>query len=378
MELNKVTQELLAAGYTEKETPPGMRPYNKWHGGWEYGPEMLRKMVLETPCGLLLHGYECTGSMGYMGIEWMQENDNPVICCPRFDVQDCEKNHPLLRNLMMSELRHGGIRECACHQTDRKYDYAHSVEKVRADNDAEADRLFQEFSAKRNGRACRQQCNYNRWTKQWSMSYDPMICTHSGCWYCAALKQELSTKKGNVFYDLRITRTEKGYGLFPDKPVISLTKGIKLLDKTVSMTICEAIAKCGKQHIYHKIQSRYHHQLFFDKMMTIAVENIRAERRETRDLMQDLSDAAEGIEITHAGDVIKAAAQQKRERRAISSERRMARLERLILANGFDGLEEVDQRRAEKVLGRERLDQLEIQRHESPPPSAKLEQISLF
>ena len=64
-----------------------------------------------------------------------------------------------------------------------------------------------------------------------------------------------------------------------------------------------------------RIRLNYHHDLFFDKTLEIEVLNLRAARVDTRDIVQDLQDVANGIEVTHAADNLKAARAQKCARR---------------------------------------------------------------
>ena len=49
-----------------------------------------------------------------------------------------------------------------------------------------------------------------------------------------------------MFYDLKTTWTEAGEVFFPDVTKTRITQGVKLLERTVSLTICEAIAKYGR------------------------------------------------------------------------------------------------------------------------------------
>ena len=75
-DINELTRRLLAEGYKPEDTPPGMRAYNQYEGGWTYDIKTLRAMVYETPCGLLAEGEHFTnGYMSYGGIDWRPEND---------------------------------------------------------------------------------------------------------------------------------------------------------------------------------------------------------------------------------------------------------------------------------------------------------------
>ena len=98
-ELNELTRRLLAEGYTPEDTPPGMREYEDYEGGWTYKYQTLRDMVFETPCGLLAKGeHFSNGYMSWHGIDWRPENDNPVLPCPQFPSEPCPLRHPLLRD----------------------------------------------------------------------------------------------------------------------------------------------------------------------------------------------------------------------------------------------------------------------------------------
>ena len=212
--------------------------------------------------------------------------------------------------------------------------------------------------------------------KQWRMLYDPISCAREGfCHYCDVLQTELSSKKGNVFYDVKISRTQKGFGLYPDERAVSIIKGKKLLEKSVSLTLCEAIVRYCGSHIQESEECRGWREGFFDPTYAVKVQNIRAEQRETRDILQDLQDAAEGIEIVHAGDLKKAAVQKKRDNRQAAAEKKIARLERLILEKGLDRMEEADQRRARKFLSEEQMEELLKQRR---APSPRAQQISFW
>ena len=51
-----------------------------------------------------------------------------------------------------------------------------------------------------------------------------------------------------------------------------------------------------------------------------AVENVRIEAREQRDILQDLRDVADGIEVVHEADKLRAAKEQKQARRKAGKE----------------------------------------------------------
>ncbi|WP_300606012.1 hypothetical protein [uncultured Oscillibacter sp.] len=376
-EVNELTRWLLAEGWQPEDTPPGTRPYQDYDGGWTYTGEAIRSMVWETPCGLLADGrHFLNGYMSYQGIDWRPENGNPVLCCPVFPSAPCPLRDPLLHTQGLSCHSGDVAYQCACHQTGRPYTYESSVDETHDHVWREADKLWEVFKAQHKGRVCRQQSHYGRTTKTWRAYYDPMDCANFGCCsYCDVLAKELDTRKGNVFYDLRKSWTVKGEGLFPDQRKTMVEKGHKLLDRTASLTLCEAIVKYGRHRVEERVRSEFHHDLFFNKSLEIEVINLRAARVDKRDILQDLQDVTNGIEVIHAADSLKAAKAQKQARREAAKARRIRKAEAMILAHGWDALEDTWKRRAEKLLDEDRIDELLRQRQiskEAPPAETQI------
>jgi len=376
-EVNELTRRLLAEGWQPEDTPPGTRPYQDYDGGWTYTGEAIRSMVWETPCGLLADGrHFLNGYMSYQGIDWRPENGNPVLCCPVFPSAPCPLRDPLLHTQGLSCHSGDVAYQCACHQTGRPYTYEGSVDETHDHVWREADKLWEVFKAQHKGRVCRQQSHYGRTTKTWRAYYDPMDCANFGCCsYCDVLAKELDTRKGNVFYDLRKSWTVKGEGLFPDQRKTMVEKGHKLLDRTASLTLCEAIVKYGRHRVEERVRSEFHHDLFFNKSLEIEVINLRAARVDKRDILQDLQDVTNGIEVIHAADSLKAAKAQKQARREAAKARRIRKAEAMILAHGWDALEDTWKRRAEKLLDEDRIDELLRQRQiskEAPPAETQI------
>ena len=381
-EVNELTRRLLAEGWKPEDTPPGTHPYQDYYGGWTYTGEAIRSTVWETPCGLLVNGrHFLNGYMAFNGVDWRVENGNPVVCCPVFPSAPCPLRDPLLRTEKYDLHSSDVVCQCACHQTDRPYTYEGSVEEAHDRVWKEAGERWEVHKAQHKGRVCRQQSRYGRTTKTWRSYYDPMECANFDCCsYCDVLAKELDTRKGNVFYDLRRSWTVKGEGLFPDQQKTVVEKGCKLLSQTVSLTICEAIIKYGRHEAERRIRSKYHRDLFFDKTLEIEIINLRAARVDARDIMQDLQDIANGIEVIHTADKMEAAKEQKRARRAAAKERRIRKVETMILAHGWEPLEDIWKRRAEKLLDADRIDEL-AQCHASgqlTPGQAPMPQISIF
>ena len=126
--------------------------------------------------------------------------------------------------------------------------------------------------------------------------------------------------------------------LFDGQKEISIQKGCRLLETGKSMTICENIVRYGRKQIISYEHTKYHSEMFVYGWK-VEVLNIRAERRESRDLLQDLQDIREGITIVHASDQEKRNKELKKQNRAKQKEKREKRLEQKIVQNGWDSLE---------------------------------------
>ena len=363
-EHNKLTRRLLAAGYTPEDMPPGTCEYKSYYGGWTYTSDKIRSMVFETPCGLLVHGsHFLTGYMSSHGVDWRPENDNPVVACPRFADGPCQLRHPLLHAERYSCHSDDVIYQCNCHPTDRPYTFEGSLDEAHKQVWQEAEEKWALFQAAHKGRVCRNQSRYGRTAKAWSTRYDPISCTESclACTHCNVLDKDIVSQKGNVFYDVKKTWIEKADGLFPAEQRTSIEKGVKLLEKTVSMTICEAIVQYDRKYVEERIANRYLIEMHFDPSLKVELLNLRAARMNTRDIQQDLRDIANGIQVVHAQDSLKAAKAQKKARRESAKKRRISKVEKVLLSNGWHGLDDIWRRRAEKLLGAERIDELDQQ-----------------
>lgn len=378
MEINKLSQRLLSEGYTEDQTPPGCNPWNRYYGGWTYKYRDRLNTVFETPCGLLLKRTEMghSGSMGYMGINWTEENDNATIICPYYDrTAACEQNHPVLESVAGAGCHYENLHFCAVHETDKLYSYDNSIQRIRDLADQEQERLWQEFCSKHKGRICKHQCSYNRKTKEWSAHYCPEMCISNGCSYCVVLQTEIDrSKKGNVFYDEKSTWQITGEGLFEDYEKVTVVKGKRLLDKNIPLRICEAIVKYGLRDVKDRLRLNHHSELYFNPNLKIEYINFRAEKKVGRDLLQDLDDVANGIAVVHEADMVKQNAEAKRQRRKVATERKVAAAEKKIVQNGLASLTGYQRERMERLLGADRCYELDQQHQAAKQPV----QISLF
>ncbi len=374
-EYNLLTQKLLAEGYSAENYPDYVRIPRGWNKddplenlqhGFEYTDDYRSSLVFETGCGLLVNGSDLGfGNMSYMGILWVPENNNPVICCPHRKVF-CDKRNPILGDPVGGGL--AKIFQCDCHLADRSYIYDESVKKIRDDIEREKKRKYDEFSDRVKGHVCYQHMHYNDWTEEWSQKYDPMDCarhcTRVGG-TCDLRHKLVSKKRGNVFYDVKISCIRRDGTLFDGQEVTRINKGVRLFETGKSITICEEVAKRCSDEITAKERGKRSREILLHGWK-VEVLNIRAEQRESRDLMQDLMDIQAGIEIHYDSDLKKADKEIKKERRKQAQEKRIKKLEKKLLEVGYYNLEKysLDRVHADKWLGEERIEELEQERRQ--------------
>lgn len=368
---NQLTKRLLAEGDTAERYPayvriatsrlPGSDPLNNLYGGFEYMPKYRREMVFQTGCGLLVMGSHFDyGSMSFMGIQWTVENDNPVICCP-FRSEACTLRNPLLKTE-----KGGGLWKmvwCDCHQTGEAYAYGRSLDKAYDDRDRQIQAKYEEFSIQAGGHVCRLHMCFDEWADEWRQEYNPVRCA-GNCRNvgetCDLTGELVSRKKGNVFYDVKITRIRNDGTLFDGQEEISIRKGVRLFEKMQSLTICRRAVLLCKEYIQEEEERKWYRQRLTEGV-SVEVFNIRAEYGESRDLDQDLRDIRNGIAVVHESDLKRQATEQKRERRKKTREARIRRLEKKLLEVGYYSLKErdLDRIHADKWLEPERIAELE-------------------
>lgn len=359
MKLNKITQELLDLGYTRENPPDKFREWDDFYGGWQYTIDQEQNMVIETPCGIVGNAFTiAAGSLCYwLGIDWCLENDNALIACP-FNKADCAKNNPLIADKKIA-----GRVQCSVHIALKSFDYDSSIEKIRADNEAKKEKLYQKFCDARNGKVCRTMSRFNSEKGEWSIKYDPMNCL--GCTYCTLLDRDMGTERGNVYYDIKTTRLRQNAGLIPDDKVASITKGVRLFDKNRNLELCKIISRCGREEIESKVRMKYSTELHFAKyhneFFEVEVLNIRAEKRESRDLEQDLRDIAMGIEVSHQSDIDKSAKLQKKQMREKRMEDKIKRIRNKVLSGDVKSLTGSEKRQLDKLLDKEIISTSEVE-----------------
>ena len=387
---NLLTQKLLAEGYDENNYPDYVRlpgscwgdnPLQNLNDGFVYTTEHRNKMVFKTGCGLLVKGsYFRNGHMSYMGRKWIIENDCPTITCPY------RKNTCDLRNPILGDAHGSGLCKmlfCDCHKTDAQYDYEKSFDKVSDDEKKEINQKYDAFVQSKKGHVCHWHANYNYWTGEWSQSYDPMTCARH-CMNigrdCELTGRPVSKKKGNVFYDVKVSHIRRDGTLFDGQEIVRINKGVRLFDTAKSITICEQAAKHCRRYIEERERNKRSAEITLFGWK-VEVLNIRVEQRESRDLMQDLQDIRDGIEVTHDSDLKKSAKEDKKERMQKAQQKRIEKLEKKILEVGYHNLEShsLEKIHADKWLGYERINELEEMRDKKAKEEReKPVQLSLF
>lgn len=390
MGYNLLTQRLLEEGYTVDNHPDyvklpgscwGKSPLQNLNDGFVYTNEYRNKMVFKTGCGLFVKGsYFNNGHMSYAGKKWIIENDCPTITCP-YRKDSCGLRDPILGPIHVGGL--SKILFCDCHRTEELYDYEKSLDKAIADQYRERKRKYDEFVDKKRGRVCHWHMKYSEWTGEWKQNYDPMICARS-CMNigrdCDLTRKPINKKRGNVFYDVKVSYIRNDGTLFDGQEVVKITKGVRLFETGKSLSICEQVVKRCKKQIEDKEYNKRHAEILM-LGWKVEVLNIRAEQRESRDLMQDLQDIQEGIQITHASDVEKKNKTYKKERRQQAQENKIKKLEKKLIETGYYNLEKhsLERRHADKWLGEDRIAELEREREKRRQEEKnKPVQLSLF
>lgn len=218
--------------------------------------------------------------------------------------------------------------------------------------------------------------------------YEPYSCAkmcYSQNGYCPVLGRELSQKRGNVYYDLKTSGTVKQQeaqcSIFDGEQWTHIEKGVRVFDKPCSMDICEAFVKVQSDKILHDYQINHSTLYMFNDSFKAEILNIRAEAKPSRDLMQDLQDIKAGISIIHASDIDKRVKAQKKEKRKLAQQKKIAKLEKVLITVGYENLEPYSMERihADKWLDPERLKELEqLRQQKIKEEQEKPVQLSLF
>ena len=262
-EYNALTKRLLEEGYSAEHHSDYVRvdvpmwqekTLDNYEGGFIYERRWIFEQTFKTPCGLQCKGLQCHSNMSYMGIEWTFENDMATIRCP-YEKKECKLKHEYLQENKV--LRY----ECEVHMAEEEYCYEGSVEHILKLHDDEIRRQEISFGLQRKGRVCREHMRFNRDTLEWEMDYDPYYCGLSRCaGMCPVLGHELDKKRGNVFYDVKISylRNDLNGTLFEGQIDTQIIKGKKLFNHPVSMDICKICARLCQDRIKDKVRNHYY------------------------------------------------------------------------------------------------------------------------
>ena len=356
---NLLTKHLLREGYHVHHYPqyvkiPAVYPVTleNVYGGFQYRSDYIQQKNFQTGCGLYVKGKYCLNDMGYMGVDWCFENDNPVVLCP-FGSISCKRNHPLL------EKREGArsFHFCRCRMT-YGYIYDMSVEKLQKLQKSDKDRLLKKFFETHSENMCHHHMFFDERKMEWYFKYQPLRCAKicTGGEYCPLRGRNLTKKKGNLFYDLKVSTVRKDNTFFAGEPIISIIKGKRFLNHSVSLDICTALQHIAADEIYQKEWwNQYSMQHLYDPDLKIEILNIRAGKTEGRDLEQDLQDIQRGIHVVHSSDLEAAKKQKKAEEKKKREQAKTMTLAKKAAQYGLQALDWKEQEFLRKRFGTEEL-----------------------
>lgn len=387
MGMNLLTKNLIAQGYTAENHPDYVKipaggsldsknPLDNIYGGFEYTLKYAEELTFETPCGMTCKGKSCMTNTYYRGADMQYENGNPLIHCPK-GCQGCDQREGVLQDETSGVF--AGV--CMVHPTDREYHYKGSCEEAKASREADLEQKKQEFIAAKDGRACENQMRYNEKIGEWESFYDPEVCAKGHCraqamgQQCPILGRKLCKEKGNVYYDVRYEGRDYSQDgtIFEGERFERVIKGRQYFERPILMDIARVFAKQCQSKIQFKV--RYNardydqHTMYRVERGEIdfhwQIENVRAEKRETRDLMQDLEDIRNGVSVSHESDIRNKDKIARRERRENAKTKEIWLLEKKIRKVGYENLGTEDKRRVQKLLTAERIQELEVSRDKS-------------
>ena len=389
MKYNKLTKKLISEGYTAEDYPEyvkvgghGAVPVlDNYEGGFLYKSAYLLDKTFKAPCGILCRHGSTFDNLFYNGFEYTYENDLALIHCPKH-CEGCKKRHEGIRD--GSE----GLLEslCAVSMTDEPYRYEGSLEELNDLHDRKIQAEKEEFL--RTHKACESHMRYM--DDHWEYSFDPMYCAKTGCLRISSGDCPLFAKdreKGNVFYDVVIKYTSPSDvgTLFEGKVYTEITKGKQLFDSARSMTICKIAAKTCQDKILQREKEKYSQRLFFAEYhpdpgnyFEVSIQNVHAEKRETRNLEQDIADMAAGIKVYHHKDITKAAKLSRANRQKELADKKKTSLRKKLIKTGYDNLDEysIDKKHADKWFTE--AERADIEKERSTIIGAGAEQMDIF
>ena len=363
-EYNELTKRLLAEGYTTEKHPAYVRvaggqfgdgnALNNLYGGFEYLRTYADDRTYETPCGLL-----CKGRMAmdlcHNGKAYSHENDNPVIHCPMHN-NECN-----LRKATSIYGVDGAL--CPVKPTSKPYDQIHSAEAEKAKFDAWRSQKRDEYIAL-HPRHCPNHLRWDDKAKEWAFNYSPLNCRAYNCIgkKCPVLGKTIRPDKGNIYFDIEAEYPDRSKDgtFFEGERITEKTIGIQYFDKPELLDICEACIRTEKDHILwiietNKVAKMYGGWMLFQAKLgkidfNYKISNMRAEKRNVRDLEQDLQDAEDGTIIRSAAEEERREKAEKKERRDKAKEKKIEQARKLIIRKGLDGMEEYERKKVIKLL----------------------------
>lgn len=381
--MNNLTKQLLAEGWT-KENHPDNVFWGAYDEGFEYKWDYQITLTWQTRCGLFVQGRSVgISNTSFMGIHYSPENGNPLVRCP-YGKKDCEHSPAGLK-----------FPWCPCRLSQVPYDYDSSVEKLEDEQNRREHEQWMEITG---GQYCACVVNGNGFQGgRVRVEYDVETCIRARCSneFCCIRKKPRDLKKVNIFYDIRRTRITR-QGILEETKV-ELEKGIKVFPHPVARTDAEIWLKV-KQAEHDPIVDKFpfrpkrtpldRHQEHFSKYHRLwngcdyfefhyDIENIRIEARETRDLLQDLRDVAEGIEVVHASDLKAAAAKKKKDAKNARAEAKERKRQKHLITKFRENADNpMWEQFCRSELGNEEVDRLIAEREDAKAGIGK--QISLF
>lgn len=361
--MNKLTEKLLAEGYTKDNHPDYVMPGRGFKDGdFEYYYWYSAELVYKTPCGMQVLGKNTHSGMSWYGKEYCHENEEVTIRCPKNCVNCQQRGEPF-------NSEGDGIMQLVCpvKLVNEKYVYDGSVEAEQKLLDDQIKRDKISFMMEKQGRVCEHHMRHDP-VKGWIFRYNPWTCVNGYCnnkRNCPVLGRDLGTATGNIYYD--IDCEGRDYTLdgtfFEGERFHTLHKGFQVFKKPVNLELAKIYAKlCEDEIKYHAlINCRLYDSLTMFRAergeidLTLTVVNIRVEKKLARDFDQDLSDIEAGIKVTHVIDETRKKKQEKHERLETAKEKRKKSMYKKIVKDGWKSLEEMEKQRAYKLLSPEEI-----------------------
>ena len=127
-----------------------------------------------------------------------------------------------------------------------------SIERLQKLQKSDKDRLLKKFFETHSENVCRHHMFFDERKMEWYFKYQPLMCAKActGGEFCPLRGRNLTKKKGNLFYDLKVSTVRKDDTFFAGEPIISIIKGKRFLDHSVSLDICAALRNIAANEIY--------------------------------------------------------------------------------------------------------------------------------